>query len=351
MVDTYILSGGTLVPLYGVNPPTGGGGSGVGLFPGDPGTGLIMWGQTREGSIPAVAARAAQYYTINGGSGSGHTYPKCARIYIQPFATLAAGISAANSAVSDAATVQGWGSMPFVDCKELTGKTPAELAAGAMDSVIDALMEGLVATGKPCLVGYHQEPTGADAPGGVKFTGTSYAAVIQRFGQRRDAAGGKSLITLTGCLGIGSYRAAGGGINVAAATPWVEPLAPVCDVWGSHKYLQALDGDPASAWNIGMDKLFGQFWDLQDSFDNTKARVHGEWGVHTWSSNLAFAPQFMADFMTYGIAHRLRAACFFDSGLNSHGHPWDLDLNGETSRLNEMAHQLIDPRVAGPAPV
>lgn len=322
------------------------------LFPGDPGPGKIMWGATRQGGVSSEPARALQFATAAGRSG--HLYPKTFRQYIQPFGSISAGVTAANAAVADAATVNSWGAIPFIDCKELSGTSFLQVSTGAIDQFIDALMQGLVGLGKPAIVGYHQEPTG-DGLGGA----SDYAAAVGRFAQRRTLAGGDPFISITGCLGYGSFNAAGGGLDSAALASWYQPLAAVCDVWGSHHYIQVQPTASDATWTskATMNQLVGWGWDVQDSIDNTKARVHGEWGVHTKANDLAFSPNFMDQFLAYGISRKLRAACFFDSSVNSPNGSWALDTpiipanTPDSTRLVRFAQELIDPRVVGPAPL
>lgn len=361
MVDQFILNAAnTWVPLAGVQTGGGGGGGGGGTgpasFPGDPGPNKILWGLGRQGGMSDVPARAAQFATDVGHTG--HLYPKTGRSYITPFSTLAQGITLVNGALSDAALVKSWGSVPFVDCKELSGHGFADVAAGVMDQVIDALMEGAVALDWPIVIGYHQEPVGDGLGDAV-----DYGKAVGRFAQRRDLAGGKANVTVTGCIGFGAFPGNGDPV------PWFQNLAPVSDVWGSHKYLQyksQQEGTPpgkkGNGWLKGwsMHDLFGQYWDMQDAIDSTKVRVHGEWGVHTRAANLATAPQFMDELLTYAISYRVRLMSFFDSGLNSNaGGAWTLDSpiqgaadqSADPTRRKHFAQQLLDPRVSGPSAI
>lgn len=291
-------------------------------FPGDPGLGRILWGQTREGGVAAVPARAAQY---------GGVYPKAFHRYMTPDQSNVAG---AQAAVADARTVQSWGTYPLIDVKEPGSMSFAQVGTGGMDATIDAVMQGLVALGKPAAVAFHNEPAG-DGKGGA----TDYGSALQRFAQRRDSAGGKSLITVTGALGIGAYSGFGGANG--DPMPWIQAIAPWVDVWDTHRYLQATDTSPASAWKQPL-AVFGPFWDLLDSVDSKRAKFHGEWGVHTKASDLGFAPAWMDAFYAYFVQRGGALACFFDSGQNS-ANDWTLDLNGETSRLNKMGQQLTYP--------
>lgn len=324
------------------------------LFPGDPGPGLIALGIGHQGGMKTVAARAAQFAGDVGRSG--FLYPKTGRIYITPFASIAQGISQAKAALADAALVKAWGGIPFVDSKEWTALDFAKVGAGQMDQFVDFLMEGAVVLDWPIIIGFHQEPV-TDGLG----TAADYASAVGRFGQRRDLAGGQGSISVTGCIGFGSFTnatTAQSKGNNGTFRDWAQALAPVCDVPGSHKYLQYESQDEAK-WAKGwsLDQLFGQFWDVQDGFSNGRAHVHGETGVHTRAANLATAPQYMDEFLTYAIAHRVRVCSFFDSGLNSNaGGPWTLDCpiqggNGsiDISRRKHFAQQLLDPRVVGPA--
>lgn len=295
-------------------------------FPGDPGLGKILWGQSREGSIPAIPARAVQYAQIVGQSQP--LYPKAVHRYIPPDQSTVAG---AQAAVADAAMVQSWGSYYVVDVKEPGSMSFAQVGTGGMDQVIDTVMQGLVALGKPACVGFHNEPVG-DGKGGA----TDCGAAVQRFAQRRDAAGGKGLITVTCTLGIGSFTGYGGANG--PPDPWITALAPWRDVNATNRYLQATDASSPSAWKT-VQQVYGQYWDLEDSLSPKPARFQLEWGVHTRASDLTFAPAWMDSFMSYGISRGLALACFFDSGQNS-ANDWTLDLGGETSRLQKMARQL-----------
>lgn len=316
-----------------------------GLFAGDPGPNKIIWGLGRQGGMSAVPARAAQFAADVGQSAP--LYPKCGRIYITPFATIAQGVTQAKAALADAALVKSWGGLPFIDTKELTGSSFAQVAAGAIDQVWDTLVEGAMTLNWPLLLGYHQEPVGDGLGGAV-----DYGNAIGRLAQRRDLAGAKGVVTVTGCIGFGAFPGNGD------PRPWFQALAEPSDVWGSHKYLQYQSQDE-SKWAKGwsLDQLFGQYWDMQDAIDNTKAHVHGEHGVHTRSANLATAPQYLDEFLTYCIAHKVRVCSYFDSGLNSNaGGSWSLDIpiqggsgSVDTTRRVKFARQLLDPRVVGPA--
>lgn len=338
----------------------------AGLFPGDPGPGKCCYGLCHQGGMDQMAPRAAQLASDVGRSG--FLYPKSGRTYITPFGNstqsvaqnIADGIAKAKAALADAALVKAWGGLPFIDSKEMFGLDFAKVGAGQMDQFIDYLMEGAVALNWPIIIGYHQEPVG-DNVGGTVETGTQgaidYGKAVGRFAARRDLAGGKRNVSVTGCIGLGAFTSATAG-QFGPPLRWFQEVVPVSDVMGTHKYLQYQSQDEAK-WAKGwsMDQLFGQFWDLQESIDSTKARVHGEWGVHTRAANLATAPVFMDQFLTYGIGYRLRGAYFFDSGLNVNaGGPWTLDCpiqggNGsaDTSRRKRFARQLLDPRVVGPS--
>lgn len=323
------------------------------LFAGDPGPGKIIWGIGHQGGVSDMPDRAATFASDVGLSG--HLYPRVARRYIQPFSTIAQGKSMVDDAFTDLAIVKAWGGLSFLDSKELTTLDFAGVGSGGMDQYLDYLMTGALAYGAPIIIGFHQEPV-TDSLG----TATDYASAITRFVQRRNLAGATN-VTITGCIGFGSFTnatTAQSKDNNGTFVDWAQALGQTGqDVWGSHKYLQYHSGDAtkwASGWN--MDKLFGQFWDVQNTVDSTLARVHGEWGVHTSAGDLTQAPQFMDDMMTYGIAHNLRVASFFDSGLNSNmGGSWSLDIpiqggdgSVDPSRRIHMARQLLDPRVSFP---
>lgn len=312
------------VPLPAITPAAG-------RFAGDPGLGRIYWGQTREGSVPAVPARAAQYAQIVGQKAP--LYPASVRRYMTPAQATVAG---AKAAVADCATVLSWGSYPFLDFKEPASMSFAQVGQGQMNDVIDAIMQGLAALNKPAAVGFHQEPAG-DGKGGA----AEYASALNMIGQRRTAAGAK-LVTVTGCLGIGSFAGFGG--NNGDPRPWITALAPYVDVWGTHRYLQATDASPDSAWKT-VEQTFGPFWDLLDAVDSKRAKFHGEWGIHTRAAQPTFAPAWMDRFYQYGVSRGLAVACFFDSGQNS-ANDWTLDLGGETTRLVKMAQQLAYPTTA-----
>lgn len=295
-------------------------------FPGDPGIGKVLWGQTRDGGVGAMPARAAQYAQILGRPSP--VYPRAFHSFGTPAQATVAG---ARGMVDDVRTVQGWGSYALQDVKEPTSMSFAQVGTGGMDQVLDELFSGLVALGKPCAVSFHNEPAG-DGKGGA----VEYASALKRFVQRRDAAGGKSLITLTGFLGMGSFTGFGG--SNGDPVPWLQAIAPWVDAWGTNRYLQATDSSPASAWKTP-EQVYGPFWDLEDAIDPNRAKIHGEWGVHTRASDLTYAPAWMVHWKDYFISRGGALAFFFDSGQNS-ANSWVLDLNGETSRLVAFAHLI-----------
>lgn len=304
-------------------------------FPGDAGPGFIKWGQTREGGIANVPARAQQYGQA---LGRGPVFPSAVRRYMTPAQSNVAG---ARAAVADCRTIQSWGALPFMDVKEPASMSFAQVAAGQMDDVIDAIMEGLVQLAKPAMVGFHQEPVGDG-----KGTYTECGDALKRWAQRRDAAGAAGLVSVTCCIGQGSFPPPYGHGGNPDPDKWIAAVEPWSDVIGGHGYLQATDASAPSAWRTAHD-VYGPWWDLQDKTIGTgKARVQGEWGVHTRASDLTFAPKFMQEFYDYGLSRRMAVACFFDSGQNS-ANDWTLDLpvNGkpDTTRLVQMAHQLVLP--------
>ncbi len=297
-------------------------------FPGDPGVGKIYWGQSRQGGVGAMPQRLAQLSAIVGSSvrlGSFHRYMTNAQATVQ----------GAKAAVADAATIQSWGTYPLIDVKEPGSLSFAQAGAGGMDATFDALFEGLVRNGTPVTVSLHNEAAG-DGKGGA----TDYGSFLQRAAQRRDAAGGKGLVTLTGALGMGQFTDFGGGNG--RPEPWIDAVAPWVDVWNTHRYLQA--SDSGGAWKQPQ-VVYGPFWDLLDKVDPHRAKFHGEWGVHTRSADLAFAPAWMDAFYSYFISRGGALATFFDSGLNLNSSPisWIYDFNGERSRMVKFAQQLTYP--------
>lgn len=329
------------------------------LFPGDPGSDKCCYGLCHQGGMDQMASRAAQLASDVGQSGP--LYPKSGRTYVVPFDSIATGITLAKKALSDAALVKAWGGLPFIDTKEWTALDYTKVGLGQMDQYIDFLIEGLATLDWPTILGYHQEPVG-DTVGGTVETGVpgakAYGSALDRFEARRVLAGATK-VTITGCIGFGAFPSATGAGKFGTVLPWFQYAEGASGVRGSHKYLQYESQDEAK-WSKGwsMDQLFGQFWDLQDSVDSAiKARAHGEWGVHTRAANLATAPAFMDEFLTYFIGYRGRVSDFFDSGNNVNaGGAWTLDcpIQGgsgviDISRRVKFAQQLLDPRVAGPS--
>lgn len=306
----------------------------VARFPGDPGAGKVYWGQSRQGGVRAMPDRLAHLSAIVGSTvqlGAFHRYMTNAQ----------ATVRGAQAAVADAATIASWGTYPLIDVKEPRSMSFAQAGAGGMDATFDTLFEGLVRNGAPATVSLHNEAAG-DGKGGA----TDYGSFLQRGAERRDAAGGKGLISLTCALGMGQFTDFGGGNG--RPEPWIDAVAPWIDVWNTHRYLQA--SDTRGTWKQPQD-VFGPFWDLLDKVDPKRAKFHGEWGIHTRSADLSFAPKWMDAFYTYFISRGGALAAFFDSGRNLNSSPisWVYDFDGERSRMSKFAQQLTYPTSVTPA--
>lgn len=287
--------------------------------------------------------RAAQLAAIVGRTGK--LWPQAYHAYST---NAQANIAGMDTIISEVQTIRSWGNgsvFPLIDIKEghnADGSimTFAEVAAGAMDANFEHLMNGLVGLG-PVICAFHNEPAGdaacgTDSDGGAANWGKS----IGRMGAARDAAGATD-VSVTGALGMGQYTGFGG--SNGDPTPWIVGAAPYCDVWDTHRYCQATDAN--GNWK-SVETLYDPFWQLLDNEDSTKAKIHGEWGIHTRSDDLSYSANWMRHFRehfrdSWGGA----LTSFFDSGenLNTSPIPWDYDYNNETSRMLEFATELTLP--------
>lgn len=310
----------------------------AGRFPGDPGG--FLRGQSHQGGVAGFIASGRTQQFAQAVGQTQPLYPGLFHIYITPGGSTVAG---AQQAIRDALTIKSWGAYPLIDVKEPTGLTFADVAAGGMDDVIDALVEGAVANNLALTLSFHDEPAG-DEPGDQTQRAVEYGGAIGRFGMRRDLAGAQNLVCVTAALGQGQFTGFGGGNG--SPVPWLQNLAPVCDVWNDHRYLQVLAATPASKW-IQPQALMGPFWDIQDQvamqvLGHLLPRFHGEWGVHTKPDDPAFAPAFMRTFDTYFHDRGGVGDSFFDSPISSLNN-WELDVpvNGQpdTTRLVARAQQ------------
>lgn len=312
-------------------------------FPGDPGG--ILRGQSHQGGVAGFIAsgRPQQLGAI---VGRPVLYPALFHIYMTPAQSTVAG---AQQAIQDALTVRSWGAYPLIDVKEPPRKTFAQVATGAMDNVIDTLMEGAVANQMALTTSFHDEPAG-DNVGGVVNDFQGYANAVGRFGIRAALAGAQNLVNPTGALGQGQYTNFGGGNG--SPLPWLLALASVCGTWNDHRYLQVVTATPASKW-ITPQALNGPFWDLQDQaamqvLGHLLPRFHGEWSVHSKPDDFTFAPAWMDTWETYFHSRGGVADSIFDSMIDS-ANDWTLDVpvNGQpdTTRLVTRAQQyagLVD---------
>lgn len=319
-------------------------------FPGDPGQGKIMWGMTHQGGVSAMPARALDLAAAIGRPGK--LFPSSFHRYSDPSQATVAG---ARAAVADALVINSWQTASghpvyaHLDIKEpLKGvggatrdMTYADVGAGGMDAVFDALFQGLVTNGIPCMVGLHNEPQGDTANGSLVGMGAAdFGAAGARMASRRDAAGAKGLVGLTAALGIGACSEAGG--SKGSAVPWINACAPWCDVWDMHRYEQA--SDVSGKWNQPQE-LYGFFMDMLDAVDPNRAKFLTEWGIRTRTAVPGYSTAWMDTLLPYFMSRGGKCAHYFDSGadLNNQPIPWWLDYNGETSRLVKMAQQLILP--------
>lgn len=321
--------------------------------PGDPGIGRTLVGQTMDATLGVdyVQVRAAQYASDLGMSAGSKVQPKAHHGYIQPVHDDQA-LAAVAAEFVDIDKVQAQGIYSLTDIKETQyednngvwhNHTFDDVANGSSDAMFDAFIAGITKRKKPAGAFFHNEPVG-DGLGGY----TECAGAVDRLKSRILLAGADDLITWGCFLGRGSFAGFGG--SNPDPDKWIGALAPVSRALGTNGYLQAIDTDPASAWNKTVAQLYKPFWDLQNSVLDSlglprMVRFQGEWGVHTRASDLTFAPAFMESFLDLSIAYDVIASFFFDSHVSSPKQSWLLDFNGETSRRGEMARMLVDRRV------
>lgn len=337
----------------------------AGMFPGDPGKGRILIGQTEDpkrGGVNYIPTRAAQYASDLGMSAGTAVHPDAFHGYIQPVPDSSA-VAAANAELGDIDKVQAWGGYSATDIKEtqytltrnigthrigdVIQHTFDDVANGSSDAMFDTLVTGIVQRRKPAALFFHNEPVGdtvgIDASGaGVLATPASTAAAVDRLRQRIVRQAGDDFITWGCSLGIGSFSTYGG--NNGPPDPWIAALAPVSKVLPNNRYQQATD--TSGTWKTPA-QLYQPFWDLQNRILDglglpRMARMVLEYGTHTRSSDLGYAPAWMDAFYQLCLAYDVRASFYFDSGQNS-ANDWTLDLNGETSRRRKFAQQIMYP--------
>lgn len=320
-------------------------GSSALLFPGDPGPQRILIGQTQDpvrGGVDFMPTRAAQYAADVGLPVGQKRYPQAFHGYIQPIPDANA-VAAANAELADVDKVQAWGGYSVTDIKETvkpkgTAHTLQDVANGSSDAQWDAFIAGLKARGKPAGMCFHNEPVG-DVIGGVLATPSDLAGAVDRLRQRIVRQQADNLIAWGCSLGVGSFTGWGG--SNGPPDPWIAALAPVSKVLVNNRYQQATD--TSGTWKSPA-QLYQPFWDLQDRILDglglpRMARFVLEYGTHTRSSDLTYAPAWLDAFYQLCLAYNVRVTFYFDSGQNS-ANDWTLDLNGETSRRKKFAQQI-----------
>jgi len=201
-----------------------------------PPKGMLIWGQTRQGDVDAMALRAAMYGSYL--KKPGPFYPAGFHDYLTPAQANPASVA---QALHNSVQVSiSRGQFPHIDIKEAVSQSFADVASGKDDAALDAIFQGLVTIGKPALVDYHNEPFG-DSQGGP----VDYGNAVARVAARRDAAGAKGLVAVTAAMQCEPFDLTDKD-SQNDITPWLQATMPHVDAVNLHGYNHWSVGKPAS---------------------------------------------------------------------------------------------------------
>lgn len=273
-------------------------------FPGDPGSGRLYYGAAVMASlsVPDLERQLNGTLTVR-------------RSYFSPGNT--------GGLISRAKEDHAAGRYPYISTK--VPGTWAAVAAGAYDSWLHTLLQGLGQLSKPVMLGLHHEPEDEVGPPGM--TAAAWVSM-----QNHAVAMAKSVapnISIVPILMQWTFDPRSG----RRPQDW---LVSGAEVFGLDVY---------NDWSPG-GKLpwlsFGQKASLALPYAGTKPIAIAEYGCHTDPSQPGRAAGWMRDAFTFASQHNIIAMAYYDSNLHANFGSWVLDAE----RIGAMRDCLHRSNVA-----